>query len=339
MTIKQEFYIEGMHCAACELVVEDNLTKHRNVLNVKANLNTQKATLELKNGVDTELLVNELNNLVKDFGYTVRLNPIKAQNINYKELSSSFLVASIIAGVFLALQKSGIIKVPNSNEITLPFIFLIGIIASLSSCMAVVGGLVLTLSSVYSKVDKNKAKLSLVKFHLARLIGFFFLGGIIGLIGTAFTLSATASFILSTLLFITMFILGTNLLEVVPTKYKIQITMPKFINQWFQKHNTSYAPVLLGTSTFFLPCGFTQAMQIYSLTTGNFTNGALTMLVFALGTLPALAGISFISIKFSNGTKSKMFFKIAGFLILFFAMLNFLGALTAIGLIPPILTL
>jgi len=127
---------------------------------------------------------------------------------------------------------------------------------------------------------------------------------------------------------------------VLPYLKRFQFRMPKLfgneiVNQGSKK---SYlTPILLGASTFFLPCGFTQSMQLYSLTTGNFINGAITMFVFALGTLPVLALISFASVKLSSSLQSKLFFKTAGFIVLFFALFNFLGALTALGLIRPIL--
>jgi len=76
-------------------------------------------------------------------------------------------------------------------------------------------------------------------------------------------------------------------------------------------------------------------MQLYSLTTGSFVNGAITMLVFTLGTFPVLAIISFASRRFSKGLKSGLFFKTAGFIIIFFAIFNFLSALVALGLIQP----
>ncbi|MBP6911491.1 sulfite exporter TauE/SafE family protein [Patescibacteria group bacterium] len=48
----------------------------------------------------------------------------------------------------------------------------------------------------------------------------------------------------------------------------------------------------MGIGTFFLPCGFTQSMQVYTLSTGSFLAGGLTMLSFALGTLPMLLLLS-----------------------------------------------
>ncbi|MDR2416217.1 MAG: sulfite exporter TauE/SafE family protein [Candidatus Peribacteria bacterium] len=38
--------------------------------------------------------------------------------------------------------------------------------------------------------------------------------------------------------------------------------------------------------TFFVPCGFTFAMQLYAMQTGSFLSGGVVMLLFAVGTLP-----------------------------------------------------
>jgi sulfite exporter TauE/SafE len=103
-----------------------------------------------------------------------------------------------------------------------------------------------------------------------------------------------------------------------------------------KKLNHTLTPVLLGIVTFFLPCGFTQSMQLYTLTTGSFLTGGLTMLVFALGTLPMLALLSFSSLSIQDKAKSGAFFKTAGLVVIFFAVFNLINSLVIIGLIPPV---
>jgi len=68
---------------------------------------------------------------------------------------------------------------------------------------------------------------------------------------------------------------------------------------------------------------------------GSFFGGGLLMLVFALGTLPVLGIISFSSIRFSRSSYSGVFFKAAGFMVIFFALFNFVNALVSAGLIMP----
>lgn len=337
-----EFYVQGMHCASCEIVVEDSLTAHKDVLEAKANLNGQKVVVKTNDNTNLEELKMELNNLIKDLGYSLHTAPVKNEKINYTQLITAFLISVMFVGLFILLQKMGIVNMVRADKVTLPFVFLMGIIASLSTCMAVVGGLVLSLSSSYSKIDKKRSHLPLIKFHVSRLISFFLLGGLIGLVGSAFTLTSQLTFVLNLVLFLVMLVLGINLLNVIPSISKFQLRMPRFLSKSVTGNNsdTNYlAPVLLGASTFFLPCGFTQSMQVYSLTTGNFMLGALTMFVFALGTFPILAFISVASVKLANGLQSGLFFKTSGFIVLFFAIFNFIGALTALGIIKPFLNI
>ncbi|KKP83410.1 MAG: hypothetical protein UR85_C0004G0004 [Candidatus Nomurabacteria bacterium GW2011_GWF2_35_66] len=137
-----------------------------------------------------------------------------------------------------------------------------------------------------------------------------------------------------------MLIMGINLLDIFSGAKKAQISMPKFISKkafGLAKLNHTLTPLLVGIATFFLPCGFTQSMQVYTLSTGSFMNGALTMLAFALGTLPVLALVSFSSFSIKNNKNSGIFFKTAGIIVILFAIMNILNSLVIIGLIPPLL--
>lgn len=116
-------------------------------------------------------------------------------------------------------------------------------------------------------------------------------------------------------MFIIMLFLGLNLLGILKKSLKINL---KFI-----KTDKLYlTPSVLGFITFFMPCGFTQSMQFYSLSLGTFWSGAINMLVFAIGTLPALALTSYLSIKFSESSKKELFFRTSGFIVIYFALLN-----------------
>lgn len=330
---KSEFFVEGMHCAACELLVEKKLSKITGIKKVDAKLNSSKVYIESS----LDLNAAELSKLVEKEGYKISENKEVTNKLNKKDLSIALAISFTIITFFIALQKLGIVNLVNANEITLPFVFMIGVVASLSSCMAVVGGLVLSISSNYAK-EGNKVK-PLVMFHLSRVISFFVLGGFIGLLGSAFILTSATTFVLNLFLFVVMILIGINLLDIFSFSKKLQITTPKFLGKSvfkLENINSVLVPSLLGVATFILPCGFTQSMQIYSLTTGSFIQGAITMLVFALGTLPVLALISFASVKLSKTLQSGIFFKTAGFIVIFFALFNFLSALVAVGLIQPI---
>ena len=334
--IKYEYYVKGMYCPACELFVERKLEELKIIKNVNAVLNNKKVYFEIESDISSEELFIKINNTIKPHGYSIEQNKTR-HKINFKDLIIGFVIASAVVGIFFLIQKLGIVNILGGRSMSLGLVFLIGIVASLSSCMAVVGGLVLSISSNYAK-GKNQV-IPLLLFHGSRVMGFFLLGGLFGLLGLVFNMTPRFYFIMSIILFLVMIILGINLLDLFPFFRKLQFRLPKKFSRRITGNETisnKFTPLLLGILTFFLPCGFTQSMQINAMTSGNFLNGALIMLIFALGTLPVLALISFSSVRFANSLKSGIFFRTAGFIVIFFAIFNFLSALVAAGIIFPI---
>ncbi len=62
----------------------------------------------------------------------------------------------------------GIVNLVDGSNVTYGTAFTIGIIASLSTCMAVVGGLVLSMSTTFAKTgDRVKPQMM---FHVGRLV-------------------------------------------------------------------------------------------------------------------------------------------------------------------------
>jgi sulfite exporter TauE/SafE len=63
------------------------------------------------------------------------------------------------------------------------------------------------------------------------------------------------------------------------------------------------------------------------------------MFIFALGTLPVLALLSFSSLAISKKQDRSVFFKTAGLVVLFFGLFNLLNSFVAIGWLPPLFNL
>ncbi len=356
-TQKYTFHVHGMHCNACTLVIESEIGDLPHVTHVVSNLKNHSVEVVGDFGEKTpETIAWELSVPLKAHGYTISVEK-KQQVANWSDFKIAIPIAVGFAVLFVVLQKMGLVNLVNAGNVTYGTAFVIGIIASLSTCMAVVGGLVLSMSATFAKEgDPTSLPTSLklrrtrklrrasnikpqVMFHGGRLISFFLLGGVIGAIGSAFTLNTGATFILSLGIGVVMLLLGINLLDTFHFAKRLQPRMPKFLGKHahgVSKFNHTLTPLLVGIATFFLPCGFTQSMQLYTLTTGGFLAGGLTMLFFALGTFPVLALVSFSSLSIQNSSKSGIFFKSAGLVVIMFALFNILNSLVVIGLIPPI---
>jgi sulfite exporter TauE/SafE len=318
-------------------MIESELNDLPNVTYVKSSLKNHSVEIEGNFGNKTqEQIAEELTIPLKSHGYTVSVEK-QQHSAKWGEFKIAVPVALGFAALFVVLQKMGIVNLVNAGNVTYGTAFVIGIIASLSTCMAVVGGLVLSMSATFAK-EGDKVRPQLM-FHTGRIVSFFILGGVIGAIGSAFTLSTSATFFLGLTIGIVMLILGINLLDTFHWAKKLQPSMPKFIAKHahgVSKFNHTLTPLLVGIVTFFLPCGFTQSMQLYTLSTGSFLTGGFTMLAFALGTLPVLALISFSSFSIQKSSKSGIFFKAAGLIVIMFAIFNLINSLVVIGVIPPI---
>ena len=179
-------------------------------------------------------------------------------------------------------------SVATDTAVGLGTVFLIGLTASFSSCLAMVGGLLLSVSAQWSEMHPAESRMRkfapLLQFNIGRVAGYFLFGGLTGFLGQSLVLSVKTTGIVKVLLALVMIVLGLSILKLIP-KNACKIPLPKALWQRIQRLQTSdhpFAPALLGAVTYFVPCGFTQSMQLLALGSGSFLSGAAIMTVFAL---------------------------------------------------------
>ncbi|MDP2642200.1 MAG: sulfite exporter TauE/SafE family protein [bacterium] len=339
---KHSFHVVGMHCKSCVMLTENELGSHPEVHSVQASL--KDSTVEVVGNFgakERKHLAEEFSQLLAPHGYSLALErPVRDSKSKWRDFKIALPIAIGVMALFFTLQKLGIVNLVNTSSVSYGTAFIIGIIASLSTCMAVVGGLLLSMSATFAK-EGDRVRPQLM-FHAGRIISFFVLGGVIGVIGSSFVLNTSATFILGMIIGLVMLIMGINLLDIFHWSKKLTPGMPRFISKHalgLARLNHTLTPFLVGIATFFLPCGFTQAMQIYTLSTGGFIQGGLTMFAFALGTLPILALISFSSFSIQKSSKAGIFFKTAGMIVIMFALFNIINSLAAAGIITPLFNL
>ena len=328
------FHVSGTHCAACKILIEDILKEQDFIKSARVDLKKEIVEIETDSGQSIEELAKILTEKVKSNGYTVSVEKIIPEKKNDDVIWQAIPIGLVFLILFFLLQKSGILNFSISGKTTPATSFIIGLIASVSSCLVVVGGLILSLSAKIAEDDRELNKKPFFLFHLGRLLGFAFLGGILGLIGGAIGINFVFSAILGIIASLIMILLGINLLGILK---KNTLTLPSHIFSFFRKvEHTTLAPIVVGVGTFFLPCGFTQSMQVVALSSGSFTSGFLTMFAFALGTLPVLAFLSFGSISFAHSKYAPLFFKSAGVIVLGLGVFALLAGLAGLGIIDPL---
>jgi copper chaperone CopZ len=228
-TKERIYYVKGMHCASCEILIEKKLLEIKNIKQVEASVDNGTVRI-IYEGRRPE--IKKLNQIFKKEGYRFFEKPIK------KESGSHLLVvigsALIAIVLFLLLKNSRFAGLVNvSSNSSLPTFFFLGLIAGVSSCAALVGGLLLSMakqwSEIYSKSSSTLVKLQpYLLFNFGRLLSYGVLGGIIGAIGAKihFSLGFTAFLVL--LVSFLMIFLGLQMLGV---RYfsRFQITIPNLL--------------------------------------------------------------------------------------------------------------
>ena len=243
------------------------------------------------------------------------------------EIAAAFV---ILFAAFLLLQHFAVLPrgFTISDNMTYGLILLIGLAASISTCIAVTGGLLVAIAAKYNEAAGSAQGTARFQPHLffnaGRILGYAFFGGLIGALGSALALSAGVNGALMIVASVIMIVIGLQMLRLLPPFGLARSLVPESFArraQDFSQRQTNPAAFLFGASTFFLPCGFTQALQLYVLAKGSAAAGALTMLVFALGTLPALLSLSLLS-SYARGGFQRYFLKLAGAAVVFLGLVN-----------------
>jgi len=338
---EQIYFVRGMHCASCEVLIEKKLLELKEVKSAEASVAKGRVLIEYENGKPA---IEKLNEIFKESGYVFSDRPIQIKEIQERTDKNEPLIiiasALLLVGVFLFLNKLGLARVLDvSSKSSLPTFFIFGLLAGVSSCAALVGGLVLSMSKqwseIYSSSRSTVQKLTPhLMFNIGRLVSYSLLGAILGIIGSRLQVSLKFTSILILGISVMMIFLGLQMLGVRAFR-KFQFTLPRFASRYIadeSKFKGRYMPFLMGALTFFLPCGFTITAQGLALLSGSALQGGLVMLFFALGTAPMLLVIGLSSVKLSNRPHlAYRFAKVAGILVLFFALFNVNSQLNVLG--------
>jgi sulfite exporter TauE/SafE/copper chaperone CopZ len=327
------FHISGTHCPSCKILVEDILNEQDFIKNSVVNLKQETVTIQTENDQSAEAMAQLLTSKIKPNGYILSVEKTIREKKSDDILWKAVPIGLMFLVLFFLLQKSGILNFGIGGQITPATSFLIGLIASVSSCLAIVGGLVLSLSAKISQDNISDTK-TFVLFHVGRLVSFAVLGGVLGAVGSAIGVNFTFTALLGLLASLVMLLLGLNLVGIFKNN---KIALPSGVFNFFRKiEHKTLTPLILGFATFFLPCGFTQSMQVSALGSGSFISGLLIMFAFALGTLPMLLLLSFGSASFAHGKHAPLFFKSAGVVVIGLGLFALLAGLAGLGIIDPL---
>lgn len=335
--------VDGMTCRSCEILVERKFKTVAGVRKVDVNAASGIARIVCHDGCSVD--VGHLQKAMAGEKYLVRglahggarAETERSSRPSFLRIVGLFVLVLLIGSLF---NKFGVFgqSVSVAGSVTFAAALVLGIVAGSSSCLAVSGGLLLSSAGKFNERYGGTTKIGRMRpvffFVVGRVLSYGVLGGLIGLIGSAFTPSPFFTGALMVLAALYMLVMGLEMLKICPSWMKACMPkMPKAVSHRIvdaEGREHWAAPFLLGSATFFLPCGFTQALQVYALTTGSFMESAVLLAGFALGTAPALLALGWAASSL-KGKAGKFFFQFSGALVIVLGLWNIQSGLTVAG--------
>lgn len=335
---QQTFPIKGMHCQSCEVLITEELESLPDVAKADVSLRTKTATVTAKKLPPHAAIESAIKAAGYEIGYDEKPAISKDKRV-YKDVAIGFVVVAALLILFTQLGLGDVSNVNMSGASVGLVALMIGLTAGFSTCMALIGGLVLGISSRHAEKHPTATPMQKFRphlfFNLGRISSFIVLGGVIGALGAAFQLKGSLLGLLTLGVGVVMLMLGLQLTGLFP-RLKGSLSLPSSIGKLIgiKKHEgREYShkdSFLLGAATFFLPCGFTQAMQLFAVSTGSPVSGALIMGMFAVGTAPGLLSIGGLT-SVVKGVFAQRFFRVVGVVVVAMAFVNFSNGVTLLG--------
>jgi sulfite exporter TauE/SafE/plastocyanin domain-containing protein/copper chaperone CopZ len=299
MSIREErVKVYEMTCTSCENRVERALKKLEGVVDAKASFSGQFAEVKY----DDELCnLGQIKASIKDAGYSTQ------SSNDYKFMGILIAVAAV---VLLGLKTSGFDMEAKLSNASYAVLFVVGVLTSIH-CVGMCGGIMLSQSLSRESKNKFEAIEPALLYNLGRVVSYTILGGVIGALGSVFSLSITAKAAMQIFAGVFMIMMGFNMAGFSAFR-KFQIKLP---HAACKAKNKSGSPFIVGLLNGLMPCGPLQTMQLFALGTGSAVKGALSMFMFSIGTVPLMLTFGALSGLLSKGYTKKIL-KFSGVLII-----------------------
>lgn len=301
--------IDGMTCVSCENRIERKLQSTKGVINAKVSYASGTAIVTYNEKL---ISIEKIIAVIEQHDY--KAAEATNQNISRSAKTTKILgVFVILLALYMLLNRFGALNIfnafPQAKEGTgYGMLFIIGLLTSLH-CVAMCGGINLSQCVPQDTAVSNNRKSTAILapsllYNFGRVISYTVIGGIVGGIGSVISFSGTMKGIVQLAAGVFMVIMGLNMLDIFPWLRRLNLRMPKIFAKKINEQKRSKSPLYVGLLNGLMPCGPLQSMQLYALSTGSPVKGAVSMLLFSLGTVPLMFGLgalsSFLSRKFTH---------------------------------------
>jgi len=344
--------VAGMTCRTCEIRIQRYVGHLPGVERVEASAVHGRVVVETSSPVPSSAIAKAISMA----GYEVGRNAwLERDPLVWLTAAGGIVLVAVLAILVGATGVADLAgRTASLDQGGLAVALLLGLAAGVSTCMALVGGLVLALSAAFAAQraiatgdgDADHGGIARMRPALAfvagRVAGYALLGALLGAIGASVTMPAPVTAILMIAVAVVMTLLGARLTGLSPRIAGWSPTLPLGIGRRLGLGDGAtggYSDARaagLGAASFFLPCGFTQAVQIYALSTGSPVLAGAILATFAIGTAPGLLAVAGLPVVVPTRARPTLL-RLLGVVVLGFALVNAGAGLRLAGITLPTL--
>lgn len=344
-TITTTVPVKGMTCRSCEVRIARHVGRLPHVRRVDASAALGRVEIESTAPLRPALIAAAIGKA----GYEVGRAPwVETDPRAWATAAAGVVLVALMA---LLAQATGIGDVAlGAGQLSdggVVIALLLGLAAGVSTCMALVGGLVLGVSASFQSgrtATAERGTLARLRpagvFVAGRIVGYAVFGGLLGALGASLAPPPQVTAMLMIAVAVVMVLLGTRLTGLSPRLAGWAPTLPMGLGRRLgieEGATGTYSDgrtAALGAATFFLPCGFTQAVQLFALSTGSPVVGAALLGAFAIGTAPGLLALAGLPVVVPSSARPALL-RVAGVVVLAFAVVNADAGLRLSGFTVP----
>lgn len=299
-----EHCIETIKLALCSLDGVESTGLHHNVAEISG-----KCLPPVDLIVDT----------IREIGYATDKSKISTNRSKvsrtvrwYEFLLIAAAIITVAVGIRLIFGYNIFNAIPTvDSRLSYAMLFVTGLLTSIH-CISMCGAI-----GIFALSESNSVR-SFTRpllYNAGRVISYTVIGGIVGLVGSTFSINATIRGVVILVAAVFMLLMALSMMGV------IFFHLPRFFT--VQTSGKRLGAFVIGLLNGLMPCGPLQTMQIYALSTGSVWRGAVSMALFALGTVPLML-LSGAALNLSKGKGKRIIGKVAAVLmvILSVSMLN-----------------
>jgi sulfite exporter TauE/SafE/plastocyanin domain-containing protein/copper chaperone CopZ len=317
--------VGNMVCTSCESLITDKIKDLGGILEVKASYKKSSVFVKFD---DSLCSYAKICSAIENAGYSIETELTKDNN--KKDKPSEYLsIIGIILIAFIIIrlsQNSGAFDMSSKlgENTTYLMLFVVGLLTSLH-CVGMCGGIMMSQSITIAKSKAASLKPSIM-YNAGRVVSYTILGGIVGALGSVFSLNLTTQASIAIIAGIFMVIMGFNMAGFSAFR-GITLKLP-----WSKCNSkkSGSTPFVVGLLNGFMPCGPLQTMQLYALASGSAVKGATSMFIFAIGTVPLMLGFGLMANLMSQSNTKKLL-KFSGVIVIVLGIVMANRGLTLFG--------